>query len=299
MKNVTVSVLVATNNRPEMLKDALQSVFDQSFQDFEIIVVDDGQKISAESVVSEFVDERIRYIRHTEQKGCAGSRVTGIAAARSNLVAFLDDDDIWEKDKLKIQVEKLVQTPQDVGFSFTAATLCFNERVTVTEVPDGVANYYERALSDFSGFLSVTLMFKKEVFETVGTPDPAFPSHTDIEFIIRVTQKFKGLGINKTLTKVNMEEGRERMSTNFSRRIIGREMLLNKHKSEFEKRPKVLAEHLFKLAWFYRSDGRYKEARRVYVQVLRLDFTLKKLLRYVSMIGNGFGYKLYVKIKHG
>ena len=94
-----------------------------------------------------------------------------------------------------------------------------------------------------------------------------------------------------------MKEGRGRMGTNFSRRIRGREMLLEKHKTEFEKRPKVLAKHLFKLAWFYRSDGRYLEAKAIYYRVLKLDFTFQRFLYYVSMMGNAMGYRLFIKVK--
>ena len=293
----TVSVLIATNNRPDMLKSSVQSVLDQTYKDFEIVVVDDGQEISAENIVSEFTDKRISYIRHSEQKGCAGSRVTGIGLSKGRFVAFLDDDDTWEPNKLEMQVEKMKGASKDVGFSFTAVTNLFKERETVTQVPEGEADYFERALSDFSGFLSVTLMFKREIFESVGMPDPKFPSHTDIEYIIRVTKKYKGLGINKPLTRVNMVEGRSRMGTDFSRRIKGREMLLEKHKVEFEKRPKVLSSHLFKLAWFYRSDKKYREAQAVYMRALRLDFSIKKLIHYVSMAGGGLGFRLYTHLK--
>lgn len=293
----TVSVLIATNNRPDMVGQAIKSVLDQTYQDFEIVVVDDGQKEFAESVVKAFDDERITYIHHESQRGCAGSRVTGITHSSGAYVAFLDDDDMWEKNKLATQVDLLKDTPKDVGFSFTAATLVFNNRETVTSVPDSVHNFFERALAEFSGFLSVTLMFKREIFDVVGIPDPAFPSHTDIEYIIRVTKKYKGLGINKPLTRVDMKEGRGRMGTDFSRRIKGREMLLEKHKEEFEKRPKVLAKHLFKLAWFYRSDGRYKEARKIYLKVLKLDFSLKHLAHYLSMFGSGITYRLFTKGK--
>lgn len=294
-----VSVLIAANNRPDMLKDTIQSVLDQTYQDFEVIVVDDGQEVSSEDIVRSFKDERISYIKHSSQMGCAGSRVTGIQNSKGEYIAFLDDDDTWEPNKLEVQVGRFEKTDEDVGFSFTGATLCFNERTTVTEVPDGVSNYFERALSDFSGFLSVTLMFKREVFKEVGLPDPSFPSHTDIEFIIRVTQKKKGLGINAPLTRVNMKEGRDRMGTNFSRRIKGREMLLEKHKEEFEKRPDVLANHLFKLAWFYRSDERFGEAKDVYARVLNIKPAPKRLVYYISMLGDGWLYRLYKKLKNG
>jgi len=293
----TVSVLIATCNRPIMVGRAIKSVLNQTYQDFEIIIVDDGQQERAEHIVKSFADKRISYIQHFESRGCAGSRVTGIKASRAEYVAYLDDDDVWEPEKLETQISCLRSASADVGFSFTAVTMIFDTRTDITHVPDGIDDYYEAALARFDGFLSVTLMFKREVFESVGLPDPTFPSHTDIEFILRVSKKFQGLGIDKPLTRVNMKHDHAQMGTDFTNRIRGREMLLAKYKVEFEQRPALLAAHLTKLAWFYRSDKRYKEARGVYRQALALNFSAWRLFHYLSMLENGFGYRLFRTVK--
>lgn len=293
----TVSVLLATSNRPDMVSRAIQSVLDQTFQDFELIVVDDGLERRAEDVVTQFADNRITYIKHDTQRGCAGSRVTGINASRGRYIAYLDDDDTWESNKLELQVRALESAPEDVGFSFTAVTQVFDNHVNITKVPDGIGDYYEAALQKFNGFLSVTLMFKRSVFDAVGMPNPDYPSHTDIEYILRVAKQFRGIGINQPLTRVNSKTDHAHMGTDYTNRIRGREMLLEQYADAFAQRPKTYAKHVAKLAWFYRSNAQYGHARKNYLKAFQLHFKTVYLLHYLSMWGNGFGYRLFRAIK--
>ena len=77
-----VSVIIPTYNRPDFVGKAIQSVLNQMFQDFEILVVDDGTKVRAKKVVEAFKDPRIRYIIHETNKGCAAAKNTGAQHAR-------------------------------------------------------------------------------------------------------------------------------------------------------------------------------------------------------------------------
>jgi len=112
----TVSVIIPTRNRPAMLRQALESALAQSFRDLEIIAVDDGSVESPDSAVRELnrADQaKVRLLR-TPGVGNAGARNVGLAHARGSLIAFLDDDDLWEKDKLLAQTRFMNENP-DVG----------------------------------------------------------------------------------------------------------------------------------------------------------------------------------------
>ena len=100
----TVSVVIPTFNRPDMLRLAVKSVLDQTLRDIEIIVVDDGSTNDNQHLLLEFHDNRITYVRHEVNKGLPVARNTGIRQARGKFVAFLDDDDRWMPDKLKEQL---------------------------------------------------------------------------------------------------------------------------------------------------------------------------------------------------
>lgn len=101
-----VSVVVPTYNRSAFLRQAIQSVMDQTCQDIEILVVDDGSIDDTASVITGFGDQRIVYI-HQENTGRSAARNRGLAQARGEYVAFLDDDDFYLPNKLAIQAAYL------------------------------------------------------------------------------------------------------------------------------------------------------------------------------------------------
>ncbi len=265
----------------------------QTYQDFEVIIVDDGQDKRADKVVASFGDERIRYIAHEKQKGCSGSKNTGIKNAHGEYVAFLDDDDEWMPEKLQLQMDAFEACP-DAGFCFTGVVNIRDDGPQYSKTPDGCKDYYERALNTFFGFLSSTLLTRKDVFDDVGILNEDFPSHTDIELIIRIVKKYKGIGISKYLVKRTILSGHEQMGSSYARRIAGREMLLDKYRSEFEKRPEVYSKHLVLLAKFYRNDGHYKQARKIFKRTLSMHFRWAVVFHWLSMFGNGL---LYLVIK--
>lgn len=107
----TVSVIIPTYNRSGYLAQALRSVVNQSFQDWEAIVVDDGSTDSTADMVSSFDDTRIRYL-HQPNTGRSRARNLGITQAYGRYIAFLDDDDLYMPDKLAIETEYLDMHPR-------------------------------------------------------------------------------------------------------------------------------------------------------------------------------------------
>lgn len=110
-------MIIPSYNSARYLAEAIQSVLDQSYADFEIIVVNDGSTDETEAVVKGFSDERIRYFAQ-ENKGVGAARNVGLRLARGEYVAFLDADDLFLPEKLSRQVEFLLQDPSvDLVFS--------------------------------------------------------------------------------------------------------------------------------------------------------------------------------------
>ncbi len=275
-----VSVVIPTCNRPELLKKAIQSVLNQTYDDFEIIVVDDSGQRSAEGVAKNFANDKIKYIAHAQNRGGAAARNTGIKVAQGSYIAFLDDDDEWLAEKLKLQVEALDKSGAEVGFCFTAVINITEQGEVAGQVPAGIADYHLRALRTFKGFLTVTLMVKAPVFEQVGLFDERFPSHQEPELMIRVTKKFKGIGLNQPLVRVNMRPGHLQIGKDLSKRIAGREMILKKHQEEFRQYPAFLARHYFQLALFYRDSGQIKKARQNFKRAFLAKFNPRYLGHY-------------------
>jgi glycosyltransferase involved in cell wall biosynthesis len=101
-----VSVIIPTYNRAQLVGSAIQSVLDQTFTDWEAIVVDDGSQDNTLEVVARYNDPRVRFI-HQENKGVSAARNTGIRASSGEYIAFLDSDDRFLPEKLSVQVTSL------------------------------------------------------------------------------------------------------------------------------------------------------------------------------------------------
>lgn len=114
-----VSVIIPTYNRRHLVCRAIRSVLHQTYDDFEVIVVDDGSTDNTDNVVKALDDTRIRYIRHERRRGGSAARNTGIRAARGAYTAFLDSDDEWLPRNLQEKVRALDSSSPDVGLAYS------------------------------------------------------------------------------------------------------------------------------------------------------------------------------------
>lgn len=108
--NARISVIIPTYNRASSVNKAIESVLVQSYQDYEIIVVDDGSTDETRDILKPF-RERIRYI-YQENKGVSAARNTGIQKAKGEWIAFLDSDDEWLSNKLEMQMKHVQEHPK-------------------------------------------------------------------------------------------------------------------------------------------------------------------------------------------
>ena len=116
----TVSIIIPTYNREQLLGRAIKSVLAQTYQDFELIIVDDGSTDNTERLVKSFNSEKTRYIRHRKNKGPAAARNTGIRSAKGDYIAFQDSDDEWMPEKLEKQMRAFTTAPPEVGVVYTS-----------------------------------------------------------------------------------------------------------------------------------------------------------------------------------
>lgn len=131
----SVSVLIPNYNRARMLKDAVRSVLAQTYQDFEILVVDDGSTEDIPAALAGFGD-RVRYV-HQQNAGPAKARNLGLTYITGQYVAFLDNDDLWLPRKLERQVEVLQRQP-DVGMVSCQAFVMDDSTRVLSRPPQGV-----------------------------------------------------------------------------------------------------------------------------------------------------------------
>jgi glycosyltransferase involved in cell wall biosynthesis len=125
------SVIIPTFNRGYILAQAVNSVLEQTYSHFEIIVIDDGSTDDTAEVISKFNDSRLRFIRHSKNLGVAAARNSGLEAAQNELISFLDSDDLWDPNKLALEVSFL-ETRPEVDAVFTDLSLIHGERLVTS-----------------------------------------------------------------------------------------------------------------------------------------------------------------------
>ncbi len=118
MMEEKISIVVPTYNRESVIGRAVHSILCQTYEDYEIIVVDDGSTDQTRMVVEQFADERIRYIRLEGNHGAGYARNVGIRESRYDYVAFLDSDDEWRRCKLELQMQRMQELPPEVGLVY-------------------------------------------------------------------------------------------------------------------------------------------------------------------------------------
>ncbi|MBT6051410.1 MAG: glycosyltransferase [Candidatus Scalindua sp.] len=107
LKRPLVSVVMPTYNYAQFIGDAIRSVLDQTYENIELIIIDNYSKDNTEDIVASFSDTRIKYIKFRNNGSIAASRNVGISESQGKYIAFLDSDDMWKSAKIKKQIELL------------------------------------------------------------------------------------------------------------------------------------------------------------------------------------------------
>lgn len=152
-----VSVIIPTYNRADVVIEAIQSVLNQTLDDLELIIVDDGSTDKTRQAVEAIMDPRIRYF-YKQNSGPAGARNFGLKYAQSDFIAFLDHDDLWPPDYLKIMVGTL-EEQLEYGLVYCPVTLVS---------PNGRRQTSYKTKSCKSGWISANL-FKTGFVWTSGS----------------------------------------------------------------------------------------------------------------------------------
>ena len=205
----TVSVIIPTYNRAHLIGRAIKSVLSQTYRDFEVIVVDDGSTDNTEEVLRNFKDEneKIKYIRHKENRGGSAARNTGIKNARGQYLAFLDSDDEWLPEKLEKQINIFCKCPDSVGVVYCLPYMQYDPSryMRKVNIPNlSHSNMYKFLLKDSSPIVLTSLfMLSKRVFEKSGMFDERLPCFQDHDLWIRVAKYYEFEFVDKHLVIIH------------------------------------------------------------------------------------------------
>lgn len=239
MTTPAISVVMPVYNVETYIAEAIQSVLDQSFTNFELIIIDDGGSDRSIEIAQSFVDERIRII-HQANRGLPGARNTGIAHARAPLIALLDSDDIYHKDKLMLHHIHM-RACQDVGVSYAGSrmidangeVMAVSMRPKLTDISP-LDIFTRNPVGNGSAAVLRRSFIDRAAFPHPSDPqricwfDEEFRQSEDIEFWIRLSVKHsvKFEGISGLLTDYRIIGGA--LSANIVNQYISWEKMYRK-----------------------------------------------------------------------
>ncbi|MDP3956700.1 MAG: glycosyltransferase family 2 protein [bacterium] len=182
-----VSVIITTFNRPKVLREAIKSVLDQDFSDFELIVVDDFSRgEETKQVISSFSDARICYIKNKTNEGGTASLNNGLRAAKGKYIAILDDDDVWIcREKLRKQVEFLDGHPDYVlvGTNSIIVEGETKKEMTRSKWPQNDLELRRNFFHE-NPFAHSSVMYLREVALVAGGYDKLLPRGKDYDLML-------------------------------------------------------------------------------------------------------------------
>ncbi|MBF0253108.1 MAG: glycosyltransferase [Candidatus Omnitrophica bacterium] len=199
MKQPFFSVIVPVYNRERFIDKCLQSILDQTFDDFEIIVVDDGSSDNTKSIITTFNDARIKY-HYYEHSGVSSARNKGLHLASGKFIAFLDSDDWWKPNKLQKGINYINNFPEIKIFHteeiWYKNGVLFDQKKKHKN-PDGFV--YKNILPLCCISMS-TIIMERSVFNDIGYFDETLEACEDYDLFLRATSKYKVKLISEPLT---------------------------------------------------------------------------------------------------
>jgi glycosyltransferase involved in cell wall biosynthesis len=270
------SVIVPTYDRAEFLGEALASLQEQTFRDFECIVVDDA---SPRPVVVPS-DPRFRLLRRPANGGCAAARNSGLSAASGRFVAFLDDDDLYTSDRLAVAREALEDAPVVVCLRSTHDGGPHPQRPLEGDVADIVLDQMTPSLGQVAVARSLAPRF-----------DERFPALEDVDWLLRLARQAPFTTVPK-LGYLHRQHSGPRARHGTSARLSASRRLLETHAEYFAGHPAAAALRWKRIGLLAAQLGHTSDARRAFWRSFRLHpeaRTLWHLARQLAVHRRGIG----------
>jgi glycosyltransferase involved in cell wall biosynthesis len=267
-----VSVIIPARNRASLIERAVRSVLTQTYQDFEIIVVDDGSTDNTPQTVAGLIreDRRVRFLRHDINRGAQAARNSGIRAALGNWIAFLDSDDEWLPDSLALRLNRAA----DGGLQVVHSE-CYVHRLGSTElrlfgVPS-LEGWVYRQLLRQPGPVFPGLLVLKDCLTRISNLNGTIISFQEWDTAIRLAKYFR-FGFVHVPTFIYNCASSNAISKDLLRGAQGYEQVFTSHRWSILRclGPRPLAQHYQTAARLYSQAGDENNARRCLMRAFLL-----------------------------
>lgn len=236
-----ISIIIPTYNRAHIIEKSVRSVCAQTYQNIEILIIDDGSTDPTQEIISSIADSRIKYFYTSSNKGPSAARNYGIKEAKGELIAFHDSDDICYPDKLKILWKHYIDDGKTAGLIFHPYHLYTPGKKPrkVPVIQDLEALQKQNHNNIFSLLLNApligtpTMMIPKKILEKVGGFNEQLQSLEDYELSLRIASLYPVLFVNEIL--LDVEKSSDGVNNNIEGRIQSIFYILEEFDSFYKK----------------------------------------------------------------
>ena len=306
------SIVISLYNKADYIENTLKSVLNQTFADYEIIVINDGSTDDSVTKVLGFNDSRIQ-LYNQENQGASAARNLGIEKAKNEYIAFLDADDLWKINHLEI-LNALIQNFPNAGIFASRYELVFNNGKNDIPKFKGISADYEGLIPDYFKTslpypiaTSSSIVIPKSIFEKTGFFKPAISSGQDVDMWIRIASKYPVAISNKVTASY----------LHYIEYSLSKTPILDKklndfkdYKKEEESNPnlkKYLDTYRLEYALQYKIAGNNKKSKELFKNILKENIPFKtkaiySLPRYILIFllnikkllrKKGFNFSIY------
>ncbi len=276
MSPPTFSVIIRTYNRAHVLPRAINSVLRQTYQNYELIIIDDGSTDDTRRCVEKYHDERIRYFRHDKNLGVCCAANSGLDVAQGEYVSFLDSDDEWLPHMLEKVYEKY-RSDSDIACVYTWHGFWSGDGA-IRQGPHYTleGNIYQEALAQ--GYVSpmITLSAKRACFDVIGKFDLDIAIGEDDIVCIKLAKLFKFGLIKEVLAIVNYDAGNQ-LTSCAAQKASDFHRLCDTLRDDILTRcgRKTLAKHYNRLGVLFLEANEKKKAFKILIKAFGLSYSFK------------------------
>jgi len=281
-----VSVIIPAYNAQQFIAEALDSVFSQTYKNFEVIVINDGSTDGTQKLLERYKNkfgEQLIIINQSNQ-GQVIAKNNGLKVAKGEFIAFLDSDDKWAPEKLQLQLD-LMSKSSNIGLCYTEAIL-INEKgakIGYRQVNDLYKGKCFERLIMRNNITASSVMIRKECIDKVGFYDEKLKTCENWDLWLRISRFYELSFIKKPLAYYRIHKGH--MSNQINRMRKGRIYVIKKH-------AKYLPSHVYKEALF----NAHLDYAKNYIWNLYLKEARQDLIEAIKLKPTCFEcYKFYVK----
>ena len=290
IKDILISIIIPTNNRSAYLSRAVRSIINQTYNNWECIIIDDNSIEGAEVTLKNIIknDKRFKIIRNKKTKFASESRNIGIRQAKGKFIAFLDDDDYWIDNKLELQMNFMLKNNLSVSYCWSYiinkdSSISFRE-------PIFNGNIFDLMLDDQPLCNCSTFIVEKQSLENVGLFNKLLKRGNDGD-LMRKLSRYNHIGVlKKKLVYYQVDTDGKNISTNnklgIKRSLKSYKYRLLYFKNDLSQRPTKLANIYLEISKCYSKLGLYKISTQYFFKAsnLYLTYFLKIVLKLIKAL---------------